>query len=730
MMMLKDNLMNQKYGDPSTAPASRASNQMVMPELLKTLNEEQKKMYDFTRLIWSSAQTLNLMITSQMSHTKLNMNQLVPKYSPLQNTIAAMVMSFLKPFYHSLSQASLKIEVTEANLIPNWVQTDWDVYMETLFHLVQNAIKFSRPSGLIRIIVSFHTLEKELSKRNQQSMTFNLNNNKQHVQYEQEPEVDDDQGSFRNCFNEASLIGGMSERRLNGEPSRKWGYLLTQVEDAGEGIAKKQLKSLFSTFQKAKISVFKSQGIGIGLSTSKVLAQSLGGGISLQSEPGKGTTVTYSVQVRDESGPMDLSELQRTSNQLRESLDELDYSIRDQDSECDEKQAIEQPKSNSKYKKSCSVFHGNILKKEVEALHHVALEKLEDMKPLKQQLFVDEVMEIATKPAPKREKGKKGKGNKKTAKKPQEPQQKLLINKEEDQVEEEKQDNEQSKQEEENQMTNQKQSDDQIEEEQQKPRENPENDTIREGMENEQSIDDEHKYKKNEQRQSAMSLVEESVGGSEGQSDSGCNDPEQEDGQPKKKSEQSLNDRNLPYKRTINRNFERISYSYGAGQEKPLALTPMERNPNAEVVNKETISRIHDQSNDIEKRKEEMRRQFSEAAYDQRDSDVDDADDERLDTVPEESQLQQEEQTQSRRDKGKKVDDCCSKASILLVDDLVYNMTPIEKIFNEEYGLQCDKASDGQCALLSYLKNMEKTCCDARYRIILTDIVMPRMNGI
>ena len=91
----------------------------------------------------------------------------MPKYSPLQNTIAAMVMSFLKPFYHSLSQASLKIEVTEANLIPNWVQTDWDVYMETLFHLVQNAIKFSRPSGLIRIIVSFHTLEKELSKRNQ-----------------------------------------------------------------------------------------------------------------------------------------------------------------------------------------------------------------------------------------------------------------------------------------------------------------------------------------------------------------------------------------------------------------------------------------------------------------------------------------------------------------------------------------------------------------------------------
>ena len=29
-----------------------------------------------------------------------------------------------------------------------------------------------------------------------------------------------------------------------------------------------------------------------------------------------------------------------------------------------------------------------------------------------------------------------------------------------------------------------------------------------------------------------------------------------------------------------------------------------------------------------------------------------------------------------------------------------------------------------------YLINMQKTCCDVRYRIVITDINMPRMDGI
>lgn len=75
-------------------------------------------------------------------------------------------------------------------------------------------------------------------------------------------------------------------------------------------------------------------------------------------------------------------------------------------------------------------------------------------------------------------------------------------------------------------------------------------------------------------------------------------------------------------------------------------------------------------------------------------------------------------------------DKCCSQATVLLADDLVFNMIPLEQILKNTYGLTCDKAQDGKQELNMYIENMNKTCCEARYRIILTDINMPRMDGI
>lgn len=57
-------------------------------------------------------------------------------------------------------------------------------------------------------------------------------------------------------------------------------------------------------------------------------------------------------------------------------------------------------------------------------------------------------------------------------------------------------------------------------------------------------------------------------------------------------------------------------------------------------------------------------------------------------------------------------------------------MIPLEQILVHTYGLNCDKAQDGKQELDMYIESMSKTCCDARYRIILTDINMPRMDGI
>jgi len=51
-------------------------------------------------------------------------------------------------------------------------------------------------------------------------------------------------------------------------------------------------------------------------------------------------------------------------------------------------------------------------------------------------------------------------------------------------------------------------------------------------------------------------------------------------------------------------------------------------------------------------------------------------------------------------------DECCGKATVLLADDLVFNMISIEHILKNEYGLKCDKANDGETLLMMYLNNM------------------------
>ena len=73
---------------------------------------------------------------------------------------------------------------------------------------------------------------------------------------------------------------------------------------------------------------------------------------------------------------------------------------------------------------------------------------------------------------------------------------------------------------------------------------------------------------------------------------------------------------------------------------------------------------------------------------------------------------------------------CCSKTQILLADDLIFNMLPISQLIRHFYDMFCDQVGDGQQMVDIYKSNVMKTCCDARYRIILTDINMPNLDGI
>ena len=71
------------------------------------------------------------------------------------------------------------------------------------------------------------------------------------------------------------------------------------ISDTGIGISHEQQKHLFNSFQQAEISTARRfGGTGLGLAISKNIVEMMGGTIGVQSEPGKGSVFTFTVQAK------------------------------------------------------------------------------------------------------------------------------------------------------------------------------------------------------------------------------------------------------------------------------------------------------------------------------------------------------------------------------------------------------------------------------------------------
>jgi len=97
---------------------------------------------------------------------------------------------------------------------------------------------------------------------------------------------------FSNENNEISLIFGILDKAAE-KP-----VLEISVVDNGIGMSPEVLNTIFDVFQQGDGSYTrKYQGIGIGLTLSKYIIETMGGTISVKSEPDKGSTFTFTVPV-------------------------------------------------------------------------------------------------------------------------------------------------------------------------------------------------------------------------------------------------------------------------------------------------------------------------------------------------------------------------------------------------------------------------------------------------
>jgi len=107
-------------------------------------------------------------------------------------------------------------------------------------------------------VISFHTFEDEFKtvSPNQQRLALLPLNHQLVDGKDDEDESDESIDSQRLKLNDSKNLFGSTYRRddehiraaEDEQSSSRWGYLITQVIDSGEGIQPKVLKNLFTTF--------------------------------------------------------------------------------------------------------------------------------------------------------------------------------------------------------------------------------------------------------------------------------------------------------------------------------------------------------------------------------------------------------------------------------------------------------------------------------------------------
>jgi len=204
--------------------------------------ENSRKDYCFGKIESASTHLLGV-INDILDMSKIEANKLDLSFADLN--IKKMFEKISDIVRYQIEEKKLRFILSIADDVPHTIVSDEQRIRQVITNLLSNAIKFTPEEGSISIIVS-------MSGAN--------------------PADGEESGMSRLQF---------------------------EVKDTGIGIPKEQQSKLFSSFEQADGSISRKYGgTGLGLAISKRLVEMLGGGIRIESTPGKGTSFIFDIRAK------------------------------------------------------------------------------------------------------------------------------------------------------------------------------------------------------------------------------------------------------------------------------------------------------------------------------------------------------------------------------------------------------------------------------------------------
>jgi signal transduction histidine kinase/DNA-binding NarL/FixJ family response regulator len=232
------------------------------------------KRQEYLGLIHTSGEHLLGLINDILDLSKIESGKLDFEHVPCSpQQILADVVSVLRV---RASEKGIALEYAWEGGVPEAVETDPQRLRQLLVNLVGNAIKFTA-EGCVRVVGRM---------------------------------VGGDCPDFRRRDDESNNTGAVDLKcdRENGTvPLCAARMLLAfDVIDTGVGIPKEKFESIFDPFVQADNSVTrKFGGTGLGLAICRRIVQAMGGSLNVESEVGRGTTFTATVEVgQSEQAPL------------------------------------------------------------------------------------------------------------------------------------------------------------------------------------------------------------------------------------------------------------------------------------------------------------------------------------------------------------------------------------------------------------------------------------------